>query len=235
MKKLAILVGAFLISTTTFAQKATMDNPFSLEGSMNLNTGNGLAWQSPTIRARYFVNENIAVRASLGLGDGLGTPLSESYTFSEFNSSDSTSNRTGTSEIRRMAWNAQIGAEYHLKGTDRLSPYFMLGINFGGGSETVTNTDTDGTVFVPDYYLETTEKMSMFGVGLGAGLDIYLIENLYVGLELGLNFAQYSYKDMTTTETSGGNSTSNLFDDDYKRSYLGTGAANAAVRFGWRF
>ena len=75
----------------------------------------------------------------------------------------------------------------------------------------------------------------MFGVGLGAGLDIYLIENLYVGLELGLNFAQYSYKDMTTTETSGGNSTSNLFDDDYKRSYLGTGAANAAVRFGWRF
>lgn len=234
MKKLAILVGAVLISATTFAQKATTDNPFSLEGSMNL-TGGGLSWQSPTIRARYFVNDNIAARVSLGLGDGLGTPMSESYTFSKFNNSDSAS-VIGTADYKNSAWNAQIGAEYHVAGTDRLSPYFMLGINFGGGSSSLSTSESDGSTYVQDLAIEGSGKMSMFGVGIGAGLDVYIIENLYVGLELGLNFASYSYKDMTNVVTAGDPAVvTSTFSDDYKMSYMNTGAGNAAIRLGWRF
>ena len=37
MKKLAILVGAIALTTTSFGQKATLDNPFSLEGAMSCN------------------------------------------------------------------------------------------------------------------------------------------------------------------------------------------------------
>ena len=73
----ALLLGA---ATTSFAQKANLDNPFSLEGAMNF-AGGGVTWEAPNVRARYFVNDNIAVRASIGLGDGLGTPRSESYNF----------------------------------------------------------------------------------------------------------------------------------------------------------
>ena len=267
MKKLAILVGAIALTSSTFAQstwdsekkkdkskdksttstsgpKATMDNPFSLEGAMNINTGNGVAWQSPSIRARYFVTENIAVRAELGLGDGMGTPLSSTEEFSKWtpgNSTsnvDSTDNPMGTRVVKNFAWNAQVGAEYHLGGTDRISPYFMLGINFGGGSLTETWDESDGSSYVEGLDAEVTGKMSMFGVGVGAGLDVYIIDNLYVGLELGLNFASYNYKDMTTTVTNtiaGVSTTTNSAGDNYKESYLSTGAGNAAIRLGWRF
>lgn len=239
MKRLAILVGALALTTTTFAQKATSDNPFSLEGAINLNTGNGLSWQSPTIRARYFVNDNIAVRASVGIGDGLGTPSSEHYDFnSHLNSDSSAVNQLGTLDIKRMNWNAQIGGEYHLDGTDRISPYFMLGINFGGGSSSMSAVESDGSMYVEGLGIESEGKMSMFGVGLGAGLDVYIIENVYIGFELGFNWASYNYKDMTqtTTFTAAGTTTiTNTFDDNSKMSYMSTGAGTAAVRFGWRF
>lgn len=233
MKNLAILVGAFLISTTTFAQKATTDNPFSLEGSMSLN--NGLSWQAPTVRARYFVNDNIAVRASVGLGDGLGTAMSESHSFYE--NADGTG-AVGTLDISRSSWNAQVGAEYHLSGTDRMSPYFSAGINFGGGSSTGVTTDTDGTMYAAGLAGEQTGSASMFGVGLGAGMDFYVFENIYVGVELGLNYGRYTNSDITTTGSmpAGGTTvTTTSVEPGSSASYLNTGAGNAAVRLGWRF
>lgn len=233
MKNLAILVGAFLISTTTFAQKATTDNPFSLEGSMNLN--NGLSWQAPTVRARYFVNDNIAVRASVGLGDNQGTPMSESMSFYE--NFDGTG-AVGTADISRSNWNAQVGAEYHLSGTDRMSPYFSAGIMFGGGSETGTATNSDGAMYMEGLTSEITGSVSMFGVGVGAGMDYYVFENIYVGVELGLSYAKYTASDVTTTSsmTMGGTTTTTTtVGAGASESYLNTGAGNAAVRLGWRF
>jgi outer membrane protein W len=221
----ALLLGA---ATTSFAQKANLDNPFSLEGAMNF-AGGGVTWEAPNVRARYFVNDNIAVRASIGLGDGLGTPRSESYNFS-----DSSGNMAGTRDIARMAWNASIGAEYHLEGTERMSPYFGLGINFGGGSYNETWGDSDGTAYVQGLDADVNYSQSMFGLQLGAGLDIYLIDNLYCGFELGLGFSSYTYGDITTDVTMGGNTTTTV---DYggSETYIGTGAGNASVRFGWRF
>ena len=233
MKKLAILVGAVLLSTTTFAQKATTENPFSLEGSINLN--NGLSWQAPTVRARYFVNDNIAVRASLGLGDGQGTPMSESHSFYE--NADGTG-EVGTLDISRNSWNAQVGAEYHLKGTDRMSPYFSAGLNFGGASSTGVTTDTDGSVYFDGLSGEQSGKTSMFGVGVGAGMDFYVYENIYVGVELGLNYGRYTTGDVTTTgslEMGGVTTTVTTVEAGSSSSVLGTGAGNAAVRLGWRF
>ena len=243
MKKLAILVGAIALTTTTFAQKATMDNPFSLEGVMNINSG--VQWMAPSIRARYFVSENIAIRAELGLGDGLGTPSSAHYDFSEHTgpgNADSTDNPVGTTDMKNSAWNAQIGAEYHLAGTDRISPYFMLGINFGGGSTETVNDQSNGSSYSEGYTSTETAKTSMFGVGLGAGIDVYIIENLYIGLELGLSFNSQSTKDQTfvseSSSTVAGVTTVtkvNSFSDDSKANYLSTGAGNAAIRLGWRF
>jgi len=241
MKKLAILVGAIVLTGSTFAQKATLDNPWSLEGVINYNSTSGIDWQAPTIRARYFVNENIAARVQLGLGDGLGTPMKESYTVYD---GDSLNGATGTAEIKRMNWVAQIGGEYHLAGTDRMSPYFALGINFGGGSQKQTTSEA-----LPDINLDASNssyskgdsytdeaKMSMFGVSVGAGMDFYVVENLYLGVELGLGFSSYNYKDFTgTMTTTTPATTTEFFGAGYKESHLNTGAANAAFRLGWRF
>src|SRR5690554_5168255 len=116
MKRIILTVTAAVAmagGTFTFAQKATLDNPWSLEGIINYSGTGGVDWKAPTIRARYFVNDNIAARVQLGLGDGLGTPMSESYTY---NAPDPGPNagETGSFDINRMSWNAQVGAEYHL-------------------------------------------------------------------------------------------------------------------------
>jgi outer membrane protein W len=228
MKKLAILVGAILLSGATFGQKATMDNPWSLEGAVAFGGASGVTWTAPTVRARYFVKENIAIRASLGLGDGLGTPRSESYTY--YQNGDGTGS-TGTLEISRMSWNAQIGGEYHLAGTDRMSPYFMAGLNFGGGSSTGTTTNSDGDMYVAGLNAEQTGGFSMFGVQLGAGMDYYVAENIYVGLELGLSYNSYSH-DATISKANG---TTVGYEPETSESYLSTAAGNAALRLGWRF
>ncbi len=243
MKKLAVLVGAIALTGSTFAQKATTDTPWSLEGVLNYSSTTGLDWQAPTIRARYFVNDNIAGRIQLGLGDGLGTPKSESYTLYD---GDTLGGKTGTAEISRMSWVAQIGAEYHLAGTDRMSPYFAFGLNFGGGSQTQTTTDAvpDGSLdasnssYAEGYSYTDEAKMSMFGVNLGAGMDFYVFENVYLGVELGLGWNSYNYKDFTGTLTSvspAPASTTNFFGAGHKETHLNTGAANAAFRLGWRF
>jgi len=220
----ALLLGA---ATTSFAQKANLDNPFSLEGAMNL-AGGGVTWEAPNLRARYFVNDNIAVRASLGLGDGLGTPRSESYTFTD------TSGAAGTRDITRLAWNAQIGAEYHLEGTDRMSPFFGLGINFGGGSYNENWVDSDGAGYVEGLSAAVDYSQSMVGFQLGAGIDIYLMDNLYCGFELGLGWSSYTYGDVTTDVTTAAGTTTSV-QDGSSETYIGTGAGNASVRFGWRF
>lgn len=254
MKKIIFTVAAVVaVMGSSFAQKATLDNPWSLEGAINYSGTGGIDWKAPTVRARYFVNENIAARVQLGLGDPLNpnTAMSEKYNY--FENGDGTG-RDGTLEINRMQWKAQIGGEYHLAGTDRLSPYFALGINFGGGNSKIVGTDVfpanpadlqNGNPDKSDFGYangfssERTGKFSMFGIGLGAGLDVYVIENLYLGLELGINFDSYKYGEgnltYTTPAAGGGSTTVTGVSAEYSKSHLSTGPMNAAFRLGWRF
>lgn len=232
MKKLLVLVGAVALVGSTFAQKPSSDDSkYSLEGGINYAAGTGIQWSAPTIRFRYFVNDNIAGRLQLGLGDGIGnTPRSEEYQYAE----GGTGTGIGTEKITRMQWMLQIGGEYHLAGTDRLSPYFMLGINVGGGSRTDEWTDFDGTGYMAGMSARVENGFSMFGVGVGAGMDFYVFENVYVGLELGLSYMARTWKGQVTEVTVGGTTTTTTGLDS-KESYLGTLPMNAAFRLGWRF
>ncbi len=232
MKKIMFTALALIaFAGTSFSQKATLDNPWSLEGVLGFTNPGGINWAAPTIRARYFVNDNIAARVQLGLGDGLGTPMSESYTFYE--NADGTGGE-GTQDINRSSWNAQIGAEYHLAGTSKMSPYFGLGINFGGGSVKESWDKYDGTGYNANVGVEAEGKMSMFGVGVLAGMDYYVLENIYLGLELGLTYSSVSYSDQTQDVTTPAGTTKTV-NAGSKETYLSTGAASAAFRLGWRF
>ncbi len=234
MKKLLVLVGAVALVGSTFAQKPSADeSKYSLEGGLNYNAGTGIQWSAPSIRFRYFVNDNIAARLQLGLGDGLyqATPRTEEYNYSE--NADGTG-AVGTEKISRMMWMVQIGGEYHLEGTDRLSPYFMLGINLGGGSRTDEWTNYDGNGYTQDFSAKVENGYSMFGVAVGAGMDFYVFENVYFGLELGLGFMSRTYKDGVASVTVG-NTTTTSTNLGWKETYMGTSAMNAAFRLGWRF
>ncbi len=202
MKKLMILVSAVALSTTMFAQKAGSDNPYSLEGNVNFSK-DGMAWNSPDLRLRYFFKDNMAARITLGRSTG-STKFTEDVSTTVYDSLGNATVTTSTvdRETSSSSTNVNLGIEYHLPGTDRMSPYFSGQIGFGRGSNTDANDNE-------------TSSNSM-GFGIGAGLDYYLVENLYVGVEFGLNY------------------NSSTDENDVKTVSTGFGG-NSNVRFGWRF
>ena len=234
MKKLMIFVGALTLTGSLFAQKPASDEAkYSLEGLANLNTTDGMSFAAPSLRFRYFVNDNIAARVQFGFGgDGssvVTTPSSESYTYYE---NPDGSGATGSVDIARSQWNVGIGAEYHLTGTDRMSPFFSAGINIGSGSYTETWANSDGEAYsavITDAKIEG--GYGTFGWGIGAGFDYYVADNLYLGLEL--NLTSTSVNNDATTVTVMGNAAG--FVPENSMTYTNIGAAHGSVRIGWRF
>ena len=106
---------------------------------------------------------------------------------------------TGTIDMGDMSWSLGLGAEYHLSGTDKLSPFFSAGVSFGGMTMTEDWSNSDGVDYMADMTAAVESSGSTFGLGIGAGVDYYVFDNIYIGLEMGLGWESY---------TDGGGSTS---------------------------
>ncbi len=225
MKKLAILVGAIALTGSTFAQKATAETPFSLEGQIGFNAST-LSFNAPAIRFRYFVKDNIAARVTLRV-------LNSSTTKNYFLDEDKNSGGSGTEINKIGGWSASLGGEYHFTGTERLSPYGGLDIVFGGGKTTNEWTNFDGTGYNADYKRNIEAKTSTFGVNLVAGTDYYFAQNFYLGLELGLGFQATTTKEGSDEIVTGGNTT-NTISNEEKSSVFGNNFISN-FRLGWRF
>ncbi|RYM34624.1 hypothetical protein ERX46_04420 [Brumimicrobium glaciale] len=235
----ALFVSSVNAQTYAEVEKATDATPFSIETTLTENFGNGITWTTPALRGRYFVNENIGVRLQISLGDNLGSAMNTTTRFSE--NADGTGEE-GTLEVDRMAAIFQVGAEYHFLGTQKLDPYSYIGINFGFGKQTTTGTDyNDGALGVPgtgynaDYNYEAMGGYSLIGGTIGLGMDFYFVENVYVGVELGVGITGYNFKDSERTDNFllGGTPTENKFTAlGGSESYLGT---QGSLRLGWRF
>lgn len=225
MKKLAILVGAIALTGSTFAQKATAETPFSLEGQIGLNSST-LAFNAPAIRFRYFVKENIAARVTLGINKSSET---KNYFLDEI----ANSGGSGTEVNKIGGWAASIGGEYHFTGTDRLSPYGGLDIVFGGGKTTNEWTNFDGVGYSADHKRSIEAKTSTFGVNLVAGTDYYFAQDFYLGLELGLGFQSIKTKEGSDATTIGG-VTVDTKSNEEKGSQMGNNFIGN-FRLGWRF
>jgi outer membrane protein W len=225
MKKLAILVGAIALIGSTFAQKATTDNPFSLEGQLGFDAST-LSFNAPTLRFRYFVTDNIAARLTLGIAN-------TSETFNYYETELTNGDGSGTEVNKTSMFNVAIGGEYHFAGTDRLSPYAGLDILIGSGSSTNDWSNYDGTGYTADYTRAIENKTSMFGVNLVAGADYYFAENFYLGMELGLGFGATTVKEGTDVETIGGVSVTNTSNEEKYSGFGNNFIGN--FRLGWRF
>lgn len=226
MKKLVLLAGGIVLSSTLFAQKPSSDVKYTLEGNINYDATNGISWSAPNVRARYFINDNIAARVQLGIGSA-----SDKTLYYE----GGTGTGTGFNTDKFSGWSAQLGAEYHLSGTDKMSPYFMGALNFGGGSTSYKGENNDGTDFVAGVSYEGKTSTSSFGLGIGAGMDYYVFDNVYLGLELGWGWINDTDKGGSTSYTIGGTTTETDTDPAGSSSAMGTGAMNTSFRIGWRF
>jgi outer membrane protein W len=229
MKKLAILVGAIALTGSTFAQKATTDAPFSLEGQLGFNAST-LSFNAPAIRARYFVSDNIAVRLTFGM-------MKTSETFNYFETENTNTGATGTEINKAGGWGLALGGEYHFAGTDRLSPYAGLDISFGGGTSTNAWSNYDGAGYNADYKRDIEAKTSSLGVNLVAGTDYYFAENFYIGMELGIGFGSTTVKEGTDVSSdiiAGSTVTVENTSNEEKYSTLGNNFIGN-FRLGWRF
>ncbi len=237
MKKLSLLLGGVILSATVMAQKPTEGAPMSLEGQIGLLSGTTnntvLQFTAPSIRFRYFVLNNLAIRATVGIENDKKTDTY--YELPGFTGG------TGTVIDRNNEWKGAIGAEYHFAGTSRLSPYAGLEFRFGGGNIRQTGDNVlvvAGPPVTVGYSsgdkFEAEAKTSNFGVGLVAGTDFYFAENFYLGLEVGLGWKATTEKQDTYSVTVSGVTTSGKSDGLSKTSNLTTNAS-ALFRLGWRF
>ena len=225
MKKLIILLGAIVMSGTLLAQKPSSDDSnFSLEGMINYSDM-GFEWNAPNLRMRYFINDNIAARLTLGMS-------SSSETMNVYEAGGS---GTGTIDMGSMSWSLGLGGEYHLSGTDRLSPYFSAGLEFGGISMTEDWSNSDGVDYMEDMTASVESSGSTFGLGLGAGVDYYIFDNIYIGMEMGLSWNSYTDGGGSASITSGGTTTDIATESAGSNSALSLGGSNMGFRIGWRF
>jgi outer membrane protein W len=224
MKKIMIFVGALTLSGTMFAQKATKENPFSLEGQLSYNTSS-LSFNAPSLRMRYFLADDLAARVSLSLNN--------SSTKDYYYELDDNAGGEGTEVNKISMTTISLGAEKHFKGTDKLSPYVGADLAYGMGNTSAKWDKFDGSDYNADVTATVKAPSSMIGLNLVAGTDYYFAQNFYVGLELGLGFSSTSNKAKETIENVAGTSTTTLEAPSNSSSFGNNFIGNA--RLGWRF
>ncbi len=242
MKKTIFILAMVLgISTLVNAQKKkTADSDgssfykpttgFSAEVNFNpFNGGNIISINY--LRARMFLNEGMALRLGLELNS-----------FSE--TQNAVFNPGTTNEIIEATKNSFFifglhgGLEFHLPGTDKLSPYYggELGFSMKSASTDITNQGgvDKKTLSCSGIWSDNTNAgYTRFVLNVFVGTDYYVAKHLYLGAELGFGIQSTSYKDVTVISSLASVSTTSATPGS---SSFNLGANfNSALRLGWSF
>ena len=153
-------------------------------GSFNLNTVG-------VLKGRYFFQDDLALRLSLGLS----APSTKSTT-EEVNKNKVEKYRTSTIYFG-------LGVEKHFAGTDRLSPYVGAELHLGSYSTNYESNDTQtvGTIVTKTNLQIKSAPGFTFGGGLFMGADYYIAPKVFLGLEAGLNIDAHSLGKTTNITT----------------------------------
>jgi hypothetical protein len=247
MKKTILSLAFVAMGVAAFAQKP-VSGDMTLESRFSLDMGGPNGFFTPTIRYRYFLMDDLAIRATLGI-----TSTSNTQTIDNGAVPPATV-ETGEIKTKGMAFGIAIGAEKHLAGTEKLSPYFGAELNFGmvgaGMTDAVsgaTNTNaqnvtasgsSDGATFtgVDDKYETTDGGATALGVRLIFGADYYFTNSIYIGGEMGWGFMSTSQKEQKVSVTSGGVEAEGTVANEVKSSTISMmNFPAASIRFGIKF
>lgn len=207
----------------TMAQKPVDGYNHSLETGLNLD---GTTMTSPELRYRYFFKPNMAVRVGLG--------IMSSKTTNNFYENPDFTGGTGSQEMKSFGWSFMPGFEYHLEGTEQLSPYLGAALMIGGGSSSENWENFNGVSYSEDVTsAEINNPYSSFGFGILGGCDFYFAENIFIGAEVGFGSSSTTNKEGDYSITSGGTTTSGTTNAESKNGGASFGA-NGSIRVGWR-
>ena len=95
--------------------------------------------------------------------------------------------------------------------------------------------NSDGTGYMSEQTAAEKSSGSKLGFGIGAGVDYYVFDNIYIGLELGLGWDSYTDGGGSISSTEGGITTDVTTESSGSMSSLSLGGGNLGFRIGWRF
>ncbi|MFK7001090.1 hypothetical protein [Flavobacterium oreochromis] len=210
MKKILLTAAAVFAFGFANAQesykpiKGTLTTEVGVTGGIldtNFGTINGAA------KFRYFIKDDLAVRAGLGLGSNKREQnnITNQGLPTEFTTTEvaRTTNRVIT-----------LGAEKHFAGTDRLSTYVGADIVFGftGAEYKVTRSNSNDSmtqVGAVNNLGIIGNGSSTFGIRATVGADYYFTKKLYLGVEVGLGYNAGTQDAVETTTVIGNTTTVN--------------------------
>lgn len=224
MKKLSLLIGGLLFSGLMMAQTGEQKGTITIEGQTNIGgvvIGEKLA---PSLRFRYFATEKVALRGTFGMRNSNET--------STFTSLPNNAGSTGTYMTKNTVWNLAVGAEYHVAGTENISPYIALDFTYGAGKGIVDAENATSSAYQANYMRDSEAPLKRIGAALMGGLDYNFSSAFYLGGEIGVQVTKMTKGPGETTTTINGASVTTTTIEQK----LGTATdIVAAVRLGFRF
>lgn len=196
MKKVFNTSMVVFLAIVSFAQKPETGNLVT-EANLNVATFSP-NFTLPALRARYFLSNNLVLRADLSFN---GTSMTENF----YENADGTG-KTGTSKMSNSGFGLGLGIEKHFAGNERFSPFVSFGVGFSSFGNTEEWDNYDGFNFADGDVAKVTGGFSAFGVNVGIGADYWIGKSFYLGAEFGLGFNSISIKDETTESTPNGGS-----------------------------
>jgi outer membrane protein W len=224
MKKLSLLIGGLLFSGLMFAQSEEQKGKITLEGQTNVVgvvIGEKLA---PSLRFRYFATERLALRGTFGLRNSTET--------STFTSLPNNAGTTGTYIEKSSAWNVAVGAEYHVTGTEKISPYVALDFVYGSGKRILDQENAISTAYQADFKRDAELPLVRFGVALMGGLDYNISSAFYLGGEVGFQISALTVGVGEATTISNGITVES---STLEKKFSSASDLIGAVRLGFRF
>lgn len=150
-------------------------NPFS-SSPININY----------LRFRYFTSPTSAVRIGFSISAHKQTPEKDVTR-------------------KTFEFNIRPGYEWHLPGTERLSPYFGVEGDLAIKTSSFEDQDVDAdTKKINGAWTATGVERGFTRIGLNAiiGADFYVTKRVYVGTEFGFGFQSTNFTDIEATYSS---------------------------------
>ena len=243
MKKFFFLAAAVIAGSFAADAQEKQYKPEAMDFSLEMNytpglsigtggSGSGLVSLSNStfslpdygLKGRFFITDRFAVKLNLGFS----TDSDKSKEYTENTTGGVTSVTTTESKSAVTAFSIMPGVEYHFGDFKRVSPYIGAAIGFSAGS--TVRKDVGGAV-------STRANRPVFGfaVNAAAGVDVYICQGLYAGVELGLGYGlEKTGRGKTVSTDATGAKTETVGDTEDINNTFGF-FATPSIRIGWFF